>query len=360
MNQSLTVRLIERIEPGAPLAREWEALVKDNAASGIMQSLHWRDVKASQGLVPFHVCVFNGDLLIAGAIFYTSLKRNGVGVLVAPEGPVLPWHDESLARESLRLIIDCVREWSEELGVMAIRIEPRIAPAPPRILREFSRGPVDLVPFETLYIDLEQDSESLFAKMKPKGRYNIKLAERHGVRVVQENSAEAIGKFYSVMQQVSARDGFAVEPYSFFEKLAGVLCDRGCLRLSFAEHEGDLLGASMLTVYGRRATYLYGGVTNTKRNLMGGYALQWAAMTSAKSEGCSTYDFYGFDAFRSAEHPYARFSQFKSQFGGTPMRFIGAHELFFTDKVADAFVRLANEASLFQEPKSTLVAAHSE
>lgn len=360
MNQSITVRVIERIDHGASLAREWEALVKGNTASGIMQSLHWRDMKANQGLMPFHVGVFNGDILIAGAIFYTSLKRNGVGLLVAPEGPVLPWHDEDLARESLRLIIDCVRERSEELGVMAIRIEPRIAPAPPRILREFSRGPVDLVPFETLYIDLEQDSESILAAMKPKGRYNIKLAEKHGVTVMQENSVEAVGRFYSVMQQVSVRDGFAVEPLSFFEKLAGGLCARGCLRLSFAEHEGDLLGASMMAVYGERATYLYGGITNTKRNLMGGYALQWAAMMAAKTDGCSTYDFYGFDAFRSVEHPYARFSQFKSQFGGTPMRFIGAHELFFTDKVADAFVRLANEASSFHEPKSMLVGAHSD
>ncbi|MFX5603178.1 peptidoglycan bridge formation glycyltransferase FemA/FemB family protein, partial [Acinetobacter baumannii] len=77
-------------------------------------------------------------------------------------------------------------------------------------------------------------------------------------------------------------------------------------------------------------------VSNQKRNLMGGYALQWEAMRRAKAEGCTIYDFYGFDAFRSSEHPYARFSQFKSQFGGKPVRLIGAHDLFFTDRLADA------------------------
>jgi peptidoglycan pentaglycine glycine transferase (the first glycine) len=360
MHKSLTARVVECVDGQSPLAKQWEALVKGNTASGIMQSLHWRDVKVCQGMVPLHVCVFSGDVVVAGAIFYTSFKRSGVGVLVAPEGPVLPWHDEELARDALRLIIGLAREHAEELGVMALRIEPRIEPPPPRCLREFSRGPVDLVPYETLYIDLTLDVRELLASMRPKGRYNIRLAEKHDVKVIQENSPETVAKFYSVMEQVAARDGFAVEPRIFFERLASKLCDRGCLRFFYAEHEGDLLGTLMMTVYGSRATYLYGGTTDIKRNLMGGYALQWAAMTAAKDEGCSTYDFYGFDAFRSAEHQYAKFSQFKSQFGGAPMRFVGAQELFFTDKVADAFVRLANEANSVENTESTYSFAGAE
>jgi lipid II:glycine glycyltransferase (peptidoglycan interpeptide bridge formation enzyme) len=119
----------------------------------------------------------------------------------------------------------------------------------------------------------------------------------------------------------------------------------GLRSFSFAEHAGDTLGALLLVTYGERATFLYGGITNTKRNLMGGYALQWAALQIAKQEQCSIYDFYGFDAFRSSEHPYARFSQFKSQFGGMPMRFIGAHDYVFLDNLADSMIKVVNEGS---------------
>jgi len=346
MGTSLHVHLVQNVDPLSELGSSWEAMVRDNTASGIMQSLHWRDTKMGQGLTPFHVCVFRGKDLIAGAIFYTSRKRNGVGMLVAPEGPVLPWDNEPVAREALGLIIDCAQEHAADLGAMAIRIEPRIPPSPPPMLREFGRGPVDLVPQETLYIDLAQSTESLLAGMKPKGRYNIKLSKRHGVTVTQIKTAAALGRFYSLMEEASERDNFALEPYGFFENLVGVLCDRGCLRIFFAEHEGDTLGTLILITYGSRATYLYGGIGDTKRNLMGGYALQWAAMAAAKEEGCNTYDFYGFDPYRSSEHPYAQFSQFKSQFGGKAMRFIGAHDLFFTDQLADAFVQLVNEANL--------------
>jgi lipid II:glycine glycyltransferase (peptidoglycan interpeptide bridge formation enzyme) len=99
----------------------------------------------------------------------------------------------------------------------------------------------------------------------------------------------------------------------------------------------------LLITYGNRGTYLYGGITNQKRNIMAGYALQWAAMKAAKEAGCTTYDFYGFDPFRAPGHRYARFSQFKSQFGGNVMRFIGAQDYFFLDNVADAFVKVVNE-----------------
>ena len=71
--------------------------------------------------------------------------------------------------------------------------------------------------------------------------------------------------------------------------------------------------------------------------------MSWAAMKAAKEVGCTTYDLYGYDPFRSPEHRYARFSQFKSQFGGTVARFIGAQDYFFLDSVADAFVKVVNE-----------------
>jgi lipid II:glycine glycyltransferase (peptidoglycan interpeptide bridge formation enzyme) len=321
----------------------WESLVRVNPASGFMQSLYWAEVKRRQGLSSLHVGMFENAQLVGGTTFYSYPKRNGVGILVAPEGPVLPWQNTDLATESLRLIMDTARAYATDSGIMAMRIEPRLVPPLPRLLREFSRAPVNLVPRDTLYIDISPAQEQLLDGMKAKGRYNIALAERHGVTVVEEKSRQGVNAFYSVLKEASRRDGFALEPISFFESLAAVLCPAGHAKFLFATHEGDLLGTALLITYGERATYLYGGISNQKRNLMGGYALQWAAMNASKEAGCSIYDFYGIDAFRAPEHRYARFSQFKSQFGGEVLRFIGAHDYFFLDNLADAFVKAVRE-----------------
>jgi lipid II:glycine glycyltransferase (peptidoglycan interpeptide bridge formation enzyme) len=44
-----------------------------------------------------------------------------------------------------------------------------------------------------------------------------------------------------------------------------------------------LLGGLVQITFGKTSTYLYGGITNSKRNLMSGYALQWEAIQRAKA-----------------------------------------------------------------------------
>jgi lipid II:glycine glycyltransferase (peptidoglycan interpeptide bridge formation enzyme) len=340
---ALKIQVLENIDPQSELGMRWESIVSNNPASGFMQSLHWAAAKRRQGLSIFHLGVFHKEELLGGAIFYTSDRRNGAGILMAPEGPVLPWDDEPITTQALRLLIDSLQCRASELGVMAIRIEPRLAPPIIPALREFGRAPVDLVPRETLYIDLTDSLETLLEDMRPKGRYNIALAERHGVTISQDTTGERLKEFHSIVSEASERDGFAFEPITFFEHLTSTLFPSGKARFIFSQHEEDTIGALLLITYGCRATYLYGGISNKKRNLMGGYALQWQAMKTAKELGCTTYDFYGFDSFRSPEHNYARFSQFKSQFGGRVMRFIGAQDYFFLDNLADAFIKVVNE-----------------
>ncbi len=297
--------------------------------------------------MPLHLGVFDDYTLIGGSILYTSQHNNGGGILAAPEGPVLPWHDEDLARESLALIIDFAKTQAKSLGVSTLRIEPRLAPPPIKMLREFGRAPLDLVPKETLVIDIDKSPESILAAMKPKGRYNIGVALRSAVetRVVSSTQSldESVNQFYSVLCEAGERDGFDVEPLKFFEQLSSTLVSAGLAKFLFAEHEGDLLGAMLLITFGHRATYLYGGVSNYKRNLMGGYVLQWAAMLAARDSGCKTYDLYGFNTFCAPDHRYGRFSQFKSRFGGEAVTTIGAQDYFFLDDVTDAFIKIVKE-----------------
>jgi lipid II:glycine glycyltransferase (peptidoglycan interpeptide bridge formation enzyme) len=306
-----------------------------------MQSLHWQRLKHKQGMRSLHLGIFEGDNLIGGSIFYASPKSNGAGLLVAPEGPIIPFTNPQKAAPMLAMLIDEVKQAAPVFGAMAMRIEPRLPPPQPKVLREFGRAPVNLVPRETLYIDLSPDLGAIRQAMKPKGRYNLRLSERNGIKVVEDNLA--LDKFYAVLQEASKRDDFALESYRFFENIVQVLCPSGCARMLFAEHEGETLASALITNYGNRATYLYGGITNRKRNLMAGYALQWRAIVDAKESGAKIYDFYGIDPFRAPENEYARFSQFKTRFGGEVVRFIGAQDYFFVDNLVDAFVKAVNE-----------------
>jgi lipid II:glycine glycyltransferase (peptidoglycan interpeptide bridge formation enzyme) len=188
-------------------------------------------------------------------------------------------------------------------------------------------------------------ADSLLAAMKPKGRYNIRLAAKRGVTASEDSSPGAVRRFHSLLAEAGQRDGFFVEPLPFFDALAEILCPVGVARFLFAEHEGEALGAMLLLTFGPRATFLYGGVSNRRRNLMAGYALQWAAIEASRSAGCTTYDFYGYEPTGAPDHLYAGFSRFKRQFGGQVARFVGALERFFLDKLADAIVMAVRETT---------------
>ncbi|HEU4328771.1 MAG TPA: peptidoglycan bridge formation glycyltransferase FemA/FemB family protein [Roseiflexaceae bacterium] len=338
----LELRQLDDLDPDSELGRRWEALAAGNPAAGVMQSLHWAAFKRRQGLNATHFGLFEDGALIGGALCYAATQSGGLGLLVAPEGPVLPWEDEARTRAGLRLLLDAAQRLPDAL---ALRVEPRLEGLRPRALRAFRRAPLDLLPPETLYLDLRRPPEAILAGMRPKGRYNIRLAARHGVTVRADRSAGAVRRFAAVLEEAGERDAFFVEPPSFFDSLADALAPPGIARFLFAEHNGATLGALLLTVYGDRTTYLYGGVTNRQRHLMAGYALQWAAIETAQAAGCAIYDFYGYEPYGAPDHVYAGFSRFKRQFGGRPVRLIGAHDAFFLDRLADAVVRAASESA---------------
>jgi lipid II:glycine glycyltransferase (peptidoglycan interpeptide bridge formation enzyme) len=345
MNQGkLEIKNLEGLSDKSPLALAWSDLVNGNPASGFMQSLEWARFKAQQGIACKHLGIFEGQNLIAGGLFY-FMASDGVAFLVAPDGPVIPWQDERLSLECLTLIIDyCERLANEEdRKLIGLRVEPRLPVPVPDMLLEFGRAPMDLIPRETVYLDLTPSLAQILAGMKPKGRYNTRLAERKGVQVRTGSAGEIIDTFYPLLCETARRDDFAVEPPAFWVEMASTLMADGTVSLLLAEHGGAVIGGLLLLVSGTTATYLYGGISNTKRNCMAGYALQWSAIKLAKEAGCTQYDMYGFDRFCSPSNRYGRFSKFKSQFGGEVVRFIGAHDYYFIDQLADTLVKAFNE-----------------
>ncbi len=308
-------------------------------ASGLMQSLHWAAFKRTRGLRVLHLGLFAADELIGGALLYAPATAQPASLLIAPEGPVLPWEQPEIARAGLRLLRSAALERASKYAAVGMRIEPLLPTPRPPLLRDWGRAPVDLLARETLLLDLTQSEAELLAAMRPKCRYNIRLAERHGVHVRSSTAEHDIPLFYALLDEAGERDDFYVEPIDHFSDLLRMLAPHGLARLLIAEYAGAALGALLLTTYGQRAVYLYGGTATSERNKMAGYALQWAAITSAKAAGCASYDFYGYDASGNPQHQYANFSRFKRGFGGTPRTFIGAHDFYWPDRLADAVVR---------------------
>lgn len=172
-------------------------------------------------------------------------------------------------------------------------------------------------PQHTLIVDLRKHEEFLLSEMHEKTRYNIRLAEKHGVQIKKSDS---IDDFLKLLKETAKRDQFSTHPEIYYRKMVETMPE---VKLFVAYHDGMPLAAALVIFFGNTATYLHGASSNEKRNLMASHLLHWRIMQEAKSHGCTSYDFWGIAPFlesrsknQEARHPWDGITRFKKGFGG--------------------------------------------
>jgi len=178
----------------------------------------------------------------------------------------------------------------------------------------------DILPSNTIILPLDGTEEEILARMKPKTRYNIGLAERHEIRVRQLGFGD-LAVWYSLYLETAERNGLYINDMGYFSsvlkaKMEASEGDDVQVRLLAAYSGSTPLAAMFLVLSSNRATYLYGASSSSGRNLMPTYALQWAAIRYARAAGCTEYDFFGISPVADPSHPMYGLYKFKRGFGG--------------------------------------------
>lgn len=194
-------------------------------------------------------------------------------------------------------------------------------------------------PKATRVLDISGAEEEIMAQMKSKTRYNIRLAEKKGVKIRETNDAEVL---CDLLAKTASRDkGYAPHPKEYYQKLMSLLESKGLARIFVAEFEGRPLAAILVSFYGEVGTYLHGGFDESQRNLMAPYLCQWEAIKYAKERGCQYYDFWGVCETDDPKDSWAGISRFKEGFGGEKIVFAGDYDLVLNRFWYDAFSLMA-------------------
>lgn len=270
----------------------WDDFVRQHAYGHFLQLSAWANLKAAHGWKTVLSAQTDGPRLVSGAQLLLRRLPYGLGTLAyAPRGPVVDWDDPGLASGALT---NASRD-AKKAGAFALVIEPERLDTPEARAHlenaHFKRLDFTVQPPRTVWIDISlPDEAAILARMKQKTRYNIGLSARKGVTVRAGGPADAAG-FGALMQATAERDGFSIHPADYYADALRLLGDDAALLL--AEHGGETLAALLVVACGRRATYLYGASSNTRRELMAPYLLQWEAMRWARARGCGDYDLWG-------------------------------------------------------------------
>lgn len=195
------------------------------------------------------------------------------------------------------------------------------------INRNFRKAGHNILPSNTIYINLKPSTEEILQRMRPKTRYNIGLASRKGVNV-RMAGIDNIDVWYKLYTETAHRNRIFLNDQKYFEAVLLAKADDtespADVRLLIAEKDGTALAAMFLIITGQRGSYLYGASSDENRNLMGTYSLQWEAIQIAKELGCTEYDMFGISPNADTSHPLYGLYKFKIGFGGNLYHSLGS------------------------------------
>lgn len=326
---------------------EWEAFVKKHTTSGFLQSFFWSDFKRSIGWETYKIGMKKDGELIGGAVimkFHFSKTKN---FLYIPEGPVLDYKSPDAEEIFHALIseIDAVANLTGDDLTTHLRIEPRLSgDNVPTFFKKFRKAPYNMEPRHTRMLNLDVSEEELLAKMKPKGRYNIKIAQREKVSVrtveLHKKTAEL---FMEVYEPTTERNKFEGKNLKYFQRLFEHLHATQSGALFIAEYNKKILAAALVILYGNRVTYFFGGSSNKDRNKMAPYLLHWEIARYAKAHVYKWYDFWGVAPPNAKDHGWKGLTQFKEKFGGEFFEYTGAYDFIYNKKLYAEFLKESGE-----------------
>jgi lipid II:glycine glycyltransferase (peptidoglycan interpeptide bridge formation enzyme) len=323
---------------------DWEKNLRILPGSHFLQSPAWAHIKAAIGWRAFYkIWLDQKGIIVAGAmVLERRIAFLGLpikyGIHYVPKGPLLNWENEDLVER----VLEDLESFSISRKSIFLKIDPDLISAEgisdesDFFLNPQGQSIINKLVFRkwiyslnqiqfknTVWIDLKQDEADLLAGMKQKTRYNIRLAERKGVKIRVADPTD-FPKLYEMYINTSLRDNFTIRPKNYYLKVWKTFYDIGQCEAFIAEFENTPIAGLFLYYFGEKAYYVYGMSTEKHRNLMPSYLLQWEAIKAAKRREKSIYDLWGAPyEFNENDSMWGVF-KFKQGLGGKVIQTIGA------------------------------------
>jgi len=319
-----------------------------------LQSYEWGEFREKTNVKVVRRAVFKDDKIISG--FTVTIHRI----------PKSPWSIGYLPKCVLpnQEILDELRVIGKENKCIFIQIEPNT------IIRTYDAKSneltkeykiKDLTVFEdvvlsahplftkfTFIIDLTKSDEQLFAQMHPKTRYNVRLAQKHGVEISQSQDFE---NYWKLMSETTSRQKFYAHTKEYHKKLWQTLSrDNNDLKLFMlaAEYKHpeekvtNLLASWVLFTFKNTLYYPYGASSSLFRNVMASNLMMWEAIQFGKKIGLTKFDMWGsLGPSPDQTDPWYGFHRLKIGYNPELVEFIGSYDLVLNKKMYSAY-KVAN------------------
>ncbi len=247
--------------------------------------------------------------------------------LEVPCGPLINWQDKKLVNE----VMNKIKVVAEKENCVFVRMRPQLFATKENLeLLEslgLKKSPMHLAAEHTVIIDLKPSEEELLAGMRRQTRYDVRRANKLGIKILRDDSEEIFKEFHKVQAETAKRQGFIPPDFKT------LLAERKALdsEIYIAETaEGEKIAYGLIVKDGREGDYYEAASTLLNRKMPGAHALLWQVIKDLKKAGYERFNLWGIAPAGQPNHRYAGVTTFKTGFGGEIVEYVPAHDMIIS------------------------------
>lgn len=180
----------------------------------------------------------------------------------------------------------------------------------------------------TFQLDISKSEEELLKNMHQKTRYNLRLSEKRGVQIIEDNSILGFEDYWKLMEETTKRQGFFAHGKEYHRKMWQTTIESGMGHLFKAVYEGKTLTTWMVFILNDVIYYPYGASSNENREVMASNLMMWEVIRYGKKNNCRMFDMWGsLGPEPDVRDPWYGFHKFKQGYGAELVEFLGSFDL---------------------------------
>ena len=145
----------------------------------------------------------------------------------------------------------------------------------------------------TFVLDLTQSEEELLKNMHSKTRYNIRLAQKHGVVVKEDSSDGAFQSYLALSEETTHRQGFFAHNQTYHQTMWDTMRINGTARLFTATYNHEIITVWIIFCFQDTMYYPYGASSRKYREVMAPNLMLWELIRWGKAKGLKQFDLWG-------------------------------------------------------------------
>jgi len=301
---------------GVDEKKRWDAVV-----SHPLQSWGWGDFRRAMGIDVVRLGVYEHGVLVGGwQLTFHKIPNLSYTVGYFPKGPP---PTEDMLRELTKL--------GQQKKAISIQLEPdmlveevfdeycdrTLKPAHHPLFTKF-----------TYVLDLTKSEDELLQSFHPKTRYNIRLAQKHGVVVQEDTSDKSFSAYLTLSQETTKRQKFYAHNARYHQTMWNILKDSGIAHLFTATFQKNIIAAWIIFTWKDTIYYPYGASSRLHKEVMAPNIMLWDIAGWAKKQGFYYFDLWGaLGPKPNPDDPWYGFHRFKEGYRPNLVEFIGSYDL---------------------------------